>query len=61
MLSARKIFVTLIHLPHAQSYIKNKSPQFQESDFMNFLLTTKTYLEDHTYRVTVLYHLILYY
>ena len=32
-----------IQLPHAQSYIKNTSPQFQESDFMNFSSTMKTY------------------
>ena len=32
-----------IQLPHAQSYIKNTSPQFQESDFMNFSPTMKTY------------------
>ena len=32
-----------IQLPHAQSYIKNTSPQFQESDFMNFSPTLKTY------------------
>ena len=32
-----------IQLPHAQSSIKNKSPQFLESDFMNFSPTMKTY------------------
>ena len=32
-----------IQLPHAQSYIKNTSPQFQESDFMNFSPTMKPY------------------
>ena len=32
-----------IQLPHAQSYTKNTSPQFQESDFMNFSPTMKTY------------------
>ena len=32
-----------IQLPHAQSYIKNTSPQFQESDFMNFSPTMKTH------------------
>ena len=32
-----------IQLPHAQSYIKSTSPQFQESDFMSFSLTMKTY------------------
>ena len=32
-----------IQLPHAQSYIKNTSPQFQESDFTNFSPTVKTY------------------
>ena len=32
-----------IQLPHAQSYIKNISPQFQESDFLNFSPTMKTY------------------
>ena len=31
-----------IQLPHAQSYIKNTSPQFQESDFMNFSATMET-------------------
>ena len=32
-----------IHLPHAQSYNKTISPQFLESDFMNFSPTMKTY------------------
>ena len=32
-----------IQLPHAQAYIKNTSPQFQESYFMNFSPTMKTY------------------
>ena len=32
-----------IQLPHAQSYTKNTSPQFLESDFMNFSATMKTY------------------
>ena len=32
-----------IQLPHARSYIKNTSPQFQESDFMHFSPTMKTY------------------
>ena len=32
-----------IQLPHAQSYTKNISPQFQESDFFNFSHTMKTY------------------
>ena len=32
-----------IQLPHTQSYIKNISPQFLESDFMNFSPTMKTY------------------
>ena len=40
-----------IQLPHAQSYIKNTSPQFQEFDFMNFSPTMKTYhLTDSGYR-----------
>ena len=32
-----------IQLPHAQSYTQNTSPQFQESDFMNYSPTMKTY------------------
>ena len=32
-----------IQLPHAQSSIKNTSPQFLESDFMNFSPTMKSY------------------
>ena len=32
-----------IQLPHAQSYIKNTSPQFLESNFMNFSPTMKSY------------------
>ena len=32
-----------IQLPHAQSYIKNTSPQFLESDFMNFSPTMERY------------------
>ena len=28
--------LSYIQLPHAHSYIKNTSPQFQESDSMNF-------------------------
>ena len=32
-----------VQLPHAQSYIENTSPQFQESDFMSFSPTMKTY------------------
>ena len=32
-----------IQLPHAQSYITNTSPQFQESDYINFSPTMKTY------------------
>ena len=32
-----------IQLPHAPSYVKNTSPQFQESDFMNFSPTMKTH------------------
>ena len=32
-----------IQLPYAQSYVKNISLQFQESDFMNFSPTMKTY------------------
>ena len=32
-----------IQLPHAQSYNKTTSPQFLESDFMNFSPTMKSY------------------
>ena len=32
-----------IQLPQAQSYNKTTSPQFLESDFMNFSPTMKTY------------------
>ena len=36
-----------IQLPHAQSYIKNTSPHFHESDFIYFSSTMKTsYLPD---------------
>ena len=33
-----------VQLPHAQSYNKTTSPQFLESDFMNFSPTMKSYI-----------------
>ena len=38
-----------IQLRHAQSYINNTSPQFQESDFINFSPTMKTYHSGGSY------------